>query len=77
MTCECSEFVTNAHKYSASVANCERMSNSFVREQHTFQRMLRMLSVAVNFRKHSQAIGKVGKAFGSIGNIRETFARRL
>ena len=32
MTCERSEFVTNAYKYSASVANFERMSNLFIRE---------------------------------------------
>ena len=30
MTCERSEFVTNAYKYSASVANFERMSNIFI-----------------------------------------------
>ena len=30
MTCECFEFVTNAYKYSASVANFERMSNIFI-----------------------------------------------
>ena len=32
MTCERSEFVTNAYKYSASVANFERMSNLFNRK---------------------------------------------
>ena len=32
MTCERSEFVTNAYKYSASVANFERMSNLFIRK---------------------------------------------
>ena len=32
MTCERSEFVTNAYKYSASVANFERMSNIFIRK---------------------------------------------
>ena len=32
MTCERSEFVTNANKYSASVANFERMSNLFIRK---------------------------------------------
>ena len=42
-----------------------------------FQRMLRRLSFAVNFRKHSQAIGNVGKAFGSICNVQKAFARRL
>ena len=31
MTCERSEFVTNAYKYSAIVANFERMSNLFIR----------------------------------------------
>ena len=30
MTCERSEFVTNAYKYPASVANFERMSNIFI-----------------------------------------------
>ena len=33
MTCERLEFVTNACKYSASVANFERMSNLFIRKQ--------------------------------------------
>ena len=42
-----------------------------------FQRMLRLPLVADNFRKHSQAIGNVGKAFGSICNVRKAFARRL
>ena len=32
MTCERSEFVTNAYKYSANVANFERMSNIFIRK---------------------------------------------
>ena len=32
MTCERSEFVTNAYKYSASVANFERISNIFIRK---------------------------------------------
>ena len=32
MTCERYEFVTNAYKYSASVANFERMSNLFIRK---------------------------------------------
>ena len=32
MTCERSEFVTNAYKYSASVANFERMSNLSIRK---------------------------------------------
>ena len=32
MTCERSEFVTNAYKYSASVENFERMSNLFIRK---------------------------------------------
>ena len=32
MTCERSEFVTSACKYSASVANFERMSNIFIRK---------------------------------------------
>ena len=32
MTCERSEFVTNAYRYSASVANFERMSNLFIRK---------------------------------------------
>ena len=32
MTCERSEFVTNAYKYSASVANFERMSNFSIRK---------------------------------------------
>ena len=31
MTCERSEFATNAYKYSASVASFERMSNLFIR----------------------------------------------
>ena len=30
MTCERSEFVTNAYKYSASVANFKRMSNLLI-----------------------------------------------
>ena len=32
MTCERSEFVTNAYKYSASVANFKRMPNIFIRK---------------------------------------------
>ena len=32
MTCERSEFVTNAYKYSASVANFEQMSNLLIRK---------------------------------------------
>ena len=32
MTCERSEFVTNAYKYSASVVNFGRMSNLFIRK---------------------------------------------
>ena len=32
MTCERSEIVTNAYKYSASAANFERMSNLFIRK---------------------------------------------
>ena len=32
MTCERSEFVTNAYRYSASVANFELMSNLFIRK---------------------------------------------
>ena len=32
MTCERSEFVTNAYKYTAGVANFERMSNLVIRK---------------------------------------------
>ena len=42
-----------------------------------FQRVFRMLSFTVNIRKQSQAIGSVGKAFGSICNVRKAFVRRL
>ena len=37
MTCECSEFVTNAYEYLASVANFEKISNIVIRKAHSLE----------------------------------------
>ena len=53
MTCERSEFVTNAYKYSASVANLERMSNLFIRKH--IRKHIRLCLRAALVKKNSIA----------------------
>ena len=63
-----SKFATIPEYLRALVTNSERS-----------QVILHLLTNIDQFRKrkHSQAIGNVGKAFGSIFNVRKAFARRL
>ena len=65
MTCERSEFVTNAYKYSASVVNFGRMSNLFIRKH--IRKHIRLCVRAALVKKNSIApIKKVFSIFQSV-----------
>ena len=65
MTCERSEFVTSAYKYSASVANFVRMSNLLIRK-HIPKHIRLCVRAALVKKKSIAPIKKVFSIFQSV-----------
>ena len=76
MTCERSEYVTNAYKYSESVANFERMSNHFIRK-HIRKHIRLCVRIFASFARKWQCNRNAGETFASMINTFVTLASPL